>query len=169
MLNLIALIFCSLVTCFAPVRVMGDEGDSASSGSGRFTFDIGASTGKVGSETYTEANLGLNYYAESWLAWRNALFGRFQTAQQNVYGLDTSLRAIAEFGDYQTGLTAFIGPGYRFASGIDSSPFAEEGLVFHLGGLSVGGGAKQVFNSLAHPNHVDDTQYFLILAGGGSL
>lgn len=133
------------------------------------TYDLGVSTGRYGGHTYYEANLGLNYFAEDWLAWRNAIFGRIDDPSRNVYGLDTSLRAIADIGDARTGLTAFVGPGFRFANGVSSAPFAEEGLVIHLGGLSIGGGAKQVFNSLTHTGEADDMQYFVILGGGGSL
>ena len=136
---------------------------------GSLTYDLGASSGKAGDGTYTEAQLGLNWYAQNWLAWRNALFGRFQTDVDTAYGLDTSLRLIGDLGAERFGVTAFVAPGYRVASGTDSAPFTEEGVLLHLGGLTIGGGAKQIYDSWIHSGEGNDNQYFLILGGGGVL
>lgn len=134
-----------------------------------FTYDVGLASASYNGGSYTEADIGLNWYAADWLAWRNAVFGRFQTDVDTAYGLDTSLRAILDVGSPRGGFTAFVGPGYRLAQHTDTAPFAEEGLVFHLGGVAIGGGAKQILNSWNHADHPNDNQYFLILGGGGSL
>lgn len=142
---------------------------TAQAEAGGLTYDLGASTGKSGNQTYTEANLGLSYFAADWLAWRNSLFGRFRSDIDPAYGLDTSLRLTADVGDSAKGFTLFLGPGYRFASGLSSSPFAEAGLVLHAGGLSIGGGAKQIYNSAVHKGEPDELQYFVTLGGGGRI
>lgn len=129
----------------------------------KLTYDLGVSFGSYNNVTYTEANLGLNYFLKKWLAWRNAAFGRFTTT--NVYGLDTSMRAIL----YAPVVTAFAGPGYRIATSALSGPFAEGGAIFHLGVFSIGGGAKYIMypNSGSLPN--SDVEFFIVLAGGGVL
>lgn len=134
------------------------------------TYDLGASTGRSNDKTYTEVNLGLSWYPANWFAWRNAAFARFLEGADTGYGLDTSFRLIADLGSPQMGLSAFVAPGYRFsASGVASAPFAEEGVTFRVGGLRIGGGAKQIFHSLIHPGESDDNQYFVVLGGGGML
>ncbi|MEK7354823.1 MAG: hypothetical protein AAB250_00140, partial [Bdellovibrionota bacterium] len=87
----------------------------------------------------------------------------------NIYGLDTSLRGIFSVGNAAGGFTAFAGPGWRFVSRGDSPPFAEAGVVVKLGGISLGGGLKTLFNGVVRQGAESDTQYFFILAGGGSL
>lgn len=147
---------------------------SAESDDFRLTFDVSGSIGKAYDRNYQEISLGVNAYFTNWFAWRNSGFARFIEGVDNVYGLDTSARFILNLGDSTLGLTAFVGPGYRFATSsgtlpADSAPFAEGGVVAKLGGLSIGGGVKTVFNSLVRSGAPEDTQYFLILAGGGSL
>lgn len=133
----------------------------------RLTYDLGASFGSAGSISYTEVEIGFNAYFYKWLAWRNAVFGRFPSKGSSVYGLDSSVRGILDLSGTAGGVTAFAGPGLRFASGSGRSttPFLEGGVIFKLLGLALGGGVKTLIQS-GEPN---DTQYFLILAGGGSL
>jgi hypothetical protein len=133
------------------------------------TFDLGASLGSVNDVNYTEANLGLNLYFFEWLAWRNAIFGRFLSGQDAIWGLDSSVRGILNLGDGALGMTAFAGPGYRFVNKGDNAPLLEAGIVFRLAGIALGGGAKTIINSAVRSSAPNDTQYFLILAGGGSL
>jgi hypothetical protein len=133
------------------------------------TYDLGASTGQVNDVNYTEVNAGLNYHFMDYVAWRNALFGRFMTGQDSIYGIDTSIRGEVSFGDRQLGLSAFIGPGYRFVSKGDNAPFAEGGVILKAAGLMIGAGAKAIFNSVVHTGAEDDRQIFLILGGGGSI
>lgn len=134
----------------------------------RVTFDLGASSGSTNSVSYTELNLGLNAYFYEWLAWRNAIFGRFMTGSSGVYGLDSSLRGIIEASGFM-GFTAFAGPGYRFVNQGRGAPFFETGIVLKLAGLALGGGVKTVLTSWAQSGAPNETQYFIILAGGGSL
>lgn len=136
----------------------------------RMTFDLGLSVGSADDIDYTEVNLGLNYYMERWLAWRNAVFGRFASEVNSVYGLDTSARGIldATFGD-AGGVVAFGGPGWRFVSEGRQAPFVEGGLVFKFAGINIGGGAKSILNKVVDKDMGNDTQYFIILSGGGSL
>ncbi len=129
------------------------------------TYDLGLSAGSVGSVSYTEVNFGLNAYFYEWLAWRNALFGRFPSSGNSVYGLDSSVRGILNL----PMLTAFAGPGYRLANEDSSAPFLEGGLILKVGGFAIGGGLKSILNSFVKSNASDDIQYFLILSGGGSL
>lgn len=140
----------------------------------RLTYDLSGSIGSTAGRNYQEISLGLNAHFQDWFIWRNAGFGRFVSGSDNVYGLDTSGRFVLDLGDSKLGLTAFVGPGYRFAtssgnSQADSAPFAEAGATVKLGGLHIGGGAKTVFNSVVRPGAPEDTQYFLILGGGGVL
>jgi hypothetical protein len=134
----------------------------------KLTFDLGGSGGSVNGVSYTEIDLGLNAYFYDWLAWRNAVFGRFASGQSNLYGLDSSVRGILSLGSV-VGFTAFAGPGYRFVNQGGNVPFLEGGLVFKFLGIAVGGGVKTLLTSAAQSGAPNDTQYFLILAGGGSL
>lgn len=157
-----------------PQRKMASTPPTAvTTGSGfsdfRITYDLGASTGSYSNKTYTEINLGVNLYVYPFLAWRNAAFARFLSGANNVYGLDSSVRGILELGGSGLGMTAFAGPGFRFVNEGRNVPFGEAGAVFKLGGLNIGGGVKTLFNKFADSALENDTQYFIILAGGGSL
>ena len=175
----IAALSLCLFPSFALGRGAAAPSPSSSDGDDGFhlTYDIGASTGSTRStsggvttdRTYSEASLGINAFFSNWFAWRNAGFGRFSTGVDTVYGLDSSFRLMADVGDRQLGASAFLGPGYRFVTNGDSAPFAEAGLTIHLAGLSIGGGAKRVFNTVIRPNVPDDTQYFITLSGSGRL
>lgn len=145
-----------------------DDGGGTNGGN-RITYDVGLSAGNANNVSYTEANLGINAYFMDYFSWRNSIFSRFITGQDNIYGLDTSLRGIFSAGNSAGGFTAFAGPGWRFVSRGDSAPFAEAGVVVKLAGISLGGGVKSVYNSAIRQGAENDTQYFLILAGGGSL
>jgi hypothetical protein len=134
------------------------------------TYDLGVSSGKdTADNTYTEANVGLNLQ-KSFVAWRNSIFGRFVTGQENIYGLDSSIRGILEDQTGETfGYHLFAGPGYRFVTKGENLPFAEAGLVLRLGGVSIGGGAKMFLNELVDKNTKNETQYMIILGGGGRI
>lgn len=135
----------------------------------KFTWDLGFSSGTTAGETYSEANVGLNYFIKHWLAWRNALFGRF-IKPENIYGLDSSLRLFYSLGlGDKSSLTLFGGPGYRFVTKGLNVPFAEGGLVTRLGSFTLGVGAKTFFTQMVQSGAEPDTQYFIILAGGGAL
>lgn len=146
-----------------------------SSGS-RLTYDLGVSSGSINDRTYTEVNLGLNWFMTDWVNWRNAAFSRQGSGIESVQGLDSSLRF---FGSSYTqgrglGVDAFAGPGVRLASNKHSAVFGEAGLVFQLGGIRLGAGAKVLnyfenreIDNVSLPKN--ETQYFIILGGGGSL
>src|SRR3954470_3311168 len=92
------ILLCFLFSFSAHARPMPRVEDEPQS---RLTYDIGVSSGKTNDLTYTEYNLGLNWWLGSWFAWRNALFGRSQQGEKTIYGLDTSFRAseTAKLGD----------------------------------------------------------------------
>lgn len=133
-----------------------------------FTYDLGFSAGSYSGRNYSEFNFGLNTFFRDWIAWRNALFARF-VEPENIYGLDSSGRLYwrPEIGPF--GFTAFGGPGFRFVSKGSNLPFGEAGLILRLGGFSLGGGVKVLFNSLVDSRLTNDTSYFVILSGGGQL
>jgi hypothetical protein len=133
------------------------------------TFDLGLATGSTNSFSYTEVDLALNLYVNPFIDFRNALFGRFISGSDNIFGLDSSVRGVLNADLEVVGMTAFAGPGIRFPSRGGVAPFAEAGVVFRILGISLGGGAKRIFNSAFSSSGPDETQYFLILAGGGSL
>lgn len=156
-------IFAALFVLLSSLPALAQDSDA------QLTFDIGLSSGTVNEKSYTEANVGFNYRFLDWMAWRNSIFGRFGSDIDSVYGIDTSLRGLASIGDRQMGASAFLGPGYRFVTKGDNVPFVEGGVVLSVGGISVGGGAKALFNSAVRPGAENDSQFFIILAGGGTL
>jgi hypothetical protein len=134
----------------------------------KFTWDLGFSTGSYSGKSYSEAQLGLNTFFMDWLAWRNAVFYRFAEVK-NVYGLDTSARLYFRPDLGVLGFTVFGGPGFRFVSEGKNSPFGEAGLILRIGGFQIGGGAKVLFYSAVDSQLQNDTSYFILLSGGGSL
>lgn len=140
------------------------------------SYDISASMGTQDGASYTEINLGINWALTESFTWRNSLFSRQGSAIESVQGVDSSMRyqvsAKSESG--RTGFDAFLGPGVRIATKQHNAAFGEAGVVFTLGGLRLGGGVKALSyfsdrdNGLG-PLPKSETQYFLILAGGGTL
>lgn len=154
-------------------RATQAQGSDSSLG---ISYDISASVGNQGGESYTEINLGINWALTESFTWRNSVFSRQGSAIESVQGLDSSMRynysARSQSG--ATGLDAFIGPGVRLASRDHNAGFAEAGVIFTLGGLRIGGGAKVLSyfsdrDAGLGPLPKNETQYFLILAGGGSI
>ncbi|MBC7370284.1 MAG: hypothetical protein H7326_01895 [Bdellovibrionaceae bacterium] len=141
-----------------------------------FSYDVMASSGTENNNTYNEVKLNLNWYVADWLNWRNGIFTRFGTNVQNVSGLDSALLATyeAENDSKTLGFRAFAGPGVRFASADNNAGTAEAGIIFKLAGLQLGGGAKYLSYFKTRKDTVgvalpkDETQYFIVLAGGGS-
>lgn len=142
-----------------------------------FTYDMNLSSGTENNKTYSEVKVNLNWYLTDWLNWRNGVFTRFGSDVQSVSGLDSSLLAAYDVkNDSGTlGFQAFAGPGVRVASADNSAATAEAGVIFTLGGIKIGGGAKYLsyFKTREDQNNIalpkDETQYFIVLAGGGSL
>lgn len=143
----------------------------------KLTYDLGGAAGTYVGQSYTEINLGLNWKLADYLVWRNAVFARMVSGADNLYGLDTSLRLqhYASSDDGQFGLGFFGGPGYRISKTNASAFFAEAGVQVKLGGINLGGGVK--YFSYPNPGNdstgnklpTNDTVYFLILSGGGTL
>jgi len=141
-----------------------------------FTYDVSASSGTQNSDTYSELKLNLNWYLTDWLNWRNGVFTRFGNNIQSVSGLDSSLLAAYDVKNESRtlGFQAFAGPGVRIASADNNAATAEAGVIFTLGGIQIGGGAKYLsyFKNREDENQVplpkNETQYFIVLAGGGS-
>lgn len=141
------------------------------------SWDLGGSAGSYSGASYTEINLGLNWQMTDYFVWRNALFGRFPSGLESVYGLDTTARfqTYAQTDGGTFGIGFFGGPGYRFSKIEYTAAFIEAGLILKLGGLNIGGGIKQFYysnpglNSTGQRMPNSDTVVFLILGGGGSL
>jgi hypothetical protein len=162
--------YIGVLVLLASLQVQASLVPNNQSRSGRVTYDIGISSGKSNEISYTETHLGLNWWFHESFAWRNSFFGRFQTGVDNIYGIDTSIRGshTIELGE-ESSANVFLGPGWRFVNEGKNAPIAEGGLVMKLGGLSIGGGAKAVFNKVVDKTMEDDIQYFIILGGGGTL
>lgn len=141
-----------------------------------FSYDVSASSGTENSNTYSEIKLGLNWYLTDWLNWRNAIFTRFGSNVKSTNGLDSSLLATYEVNNEERtlGVQAFIGPGVRLASEDNNAATATAGVIFTLGGIKLGGGVQYLsyIKTRQDTEGVDlpksETQYFVVLSGGGS-
>ncbi len=160
-LMILAIFLCSNTT-YAKSQKSGDDIFY------KKTFDLGLSSGTINNQSYTEIDLGLNLYFNPYFDFRNALFGRFGSGTQNFFGLDSSARGVYSADLSGFGFTAFAGPGMRFPSQGNVTPFIEGGLVMKAPGIGIGVGAKAIENSWVSslPN---ETQIFIILSGGGEL
>jgi hypothetical protein len=136
---------------------------------------VGASSGTYNGNSYSEVNLGLNWFFFDSIAWRNSVFTRFGSGVDSATGIDSSLRyTFNTDARSAVGLGFFAGGGYRFTQAVDSGPFAEGGLTLRAGGISVGAGVKEIFypspgtnaDGSKKPDH--DSTVFLILAGSGA-
>ena len=170
--NILAVaIFCSF--CLSgPIAHAKKNADPDAGGGPEFhtlTYDLGISFGTYNKKSYTEVDLGLNYFFLQWLAWRNAVFYRGIENGDNFSGLDSSARAIYDSPSSNLGFTTFGGVGYRFANHDANAPFLEAGLSLKLAGIRIGGGVKSVLYSMKNSNSDNDNSFFLILGGGGAL
>lgn len=139
-------------------------------------YDVSAGSGRYNDVSYAEITGGLNWLVSDWWTWRNAIFHRFGSDVDSVTGLDTSLRlgnAFATKGG-TFGIDFYAGPGLRFASSNANAIFGEAGVGFKLAGIYLGLGMKSLYytqtrvNSLGTELSKNDTQIYLVLAGGGS-
>lgn len=141
-----------------------------------FHYDVSAGSGRYNDVSYAEITGGLNWNFADWWTWRNAVFHRFGSDIDSVTGLDTSLRLgngfITDGGTF--GFDFYVGPGLRFADNKGNAVFGEAGLGFKVAGIYLGVGAKSLYytqtriNSSGTELPKNDTQVYLVLAGGGS-
>ena len=162
-------ILCGLcILLFKPTYAASKSTSSGDRFFYKKTFDLGLSSGSINDKSYTEIDLGLNLYFNPNFDFRNAIFSRFGSGVESIVGLDSSARGIyfAEVDGF--GFTSFLGPGVRIPSKGNVTPFLEAGLVLKAPGIGFGIGAKSLANSWVSslPN---ETQIFIILAGGGEL
>lgn len=142
----------------------------------RMSYDLTGSSGTRDGESFSEIHLGLNWFVEEWLNWRNSLFTQFGTDINTVYGLDSA--ALFNWQAYTQGrglgIELFAGPGLRFANENSNAVFGKAGVTFGLGGLRIGGGVQafHYFEDRTDKNNFvlnkDEVQYFITLSGGGS-
>lgn len=166
MKKIIAALFCTLLF----------SSNSHAESQSRLTYDLSGGVGSYNGNSYTEVDLGLNWWMQDWMNWRNSVFTQFGSTIKAVYGLDTAL--IFQKSLYTqsrgAGVELFAGPGLRFASEDSNGAFGKAGLVLSLGGLRLGGGAQVTHyystrtdkDSAKLPS--DEVQYFIILSGGGT-
>ncbi len=148
----------------------------SSSGS-RFTYDVTGSQSTRNGNQYQEINLGLNWFLQDWLIWRNSAFQRQGDKIDSIYGLDTSLRLQQEWlnESRSLGFKIFGGPGARLASSDSNAYFGEAGLGLRLGGLMISAGVKSLkyFSTRKDQDGIqlpkDENQVFLTVSGGGVL
>lgn len=148
-----------------------------SQGESRITYDLSAAAGSTNGASYTEITLGLNWLISDWFNWRNSVFSRQGSTIETVQGLDSSARFSTSINSESggLGLDAFAGPGVRLASKDNNAVFGEAGVIFKLGGLRIGGGVKALSYLKDRTDNTGatlpktDTQYFIVLAGSGTL
>ncbi len=148
-------------------------GDSDS----RFTYDISGSQSTRDGKSYQELNLGLNWFLQDWLIWRNSAFQRQGQNIDTIYGLDSSMRLQKEWlnDSRSLGFKIFGGPGLRAASSDSNAYFGEAGVGIRLGGIMLGAGVKSLryFSTRKDKDGMtlpkDENQVFLTISGGGVL
>ncbi len=143
----------------------------------RITYDVSGSQSTRDGKSYQEINVGLNWFLQDWLIWRNSAFQRMGDNVDPIYGLDSSMRLQKEWNnDGRTlGFKIFGGPGVRLASSDSNAYFGEAGVGFRLGGINLGAGVKSLRyfstrkdkDGMALPK--DENQVFLTISGGGIL
>jgi hypothetical protein len=130
----------------------------------KWTIDLGGATGvSPAGDRYSEYSLGLNTYFYSWLSWRNVLFMRPESgaAAEPIYGFETSERMSYEFFSGPR-LAVFASPGFRFAGGRETAPFAEAGISLRVGGgFLLSSGARVLLGSWVTTGGANQTQVFI--------
>lgn len=137
------------------------------------TIDLGGAAGTYNGASYSELNLGVNWNITDYFTWRNAAFKRFSSVtDQDILGLDSTLRLVST-SHFDSGyFRMFAGAGYRFADpSTKNAMIGEAGLGINIGGFGIGGGAKYLkydkiqLDSLGRETKRDDIIYFITLAG----
>ncbi|KYG65954.1 hypothetical protein AZI86_02460 [Bdellovibrio bacteriovorus] len=159
-----------LAICFLSLSSFAASGSSLS-------YDLSGGSGSRDGETYSEIHLGLNWFVQDWLNWRNSIFTQFGTEINTVYGLDSAalFNVDAYTSNRALGVELYAGPGVRVATEKSNAVFGKAGITFALGGLRIGGGvqANHYLEDRTDKNNrvlgKDETQYFIVLSGGGVL
>ncbi len=143
----------------------------------KVSYDISGGSGTRDGVTYSEVHLGLNWFVQDYLNWRNSLFTQFGSEVKSVYGLDSAALFNVDFynSSRTLGVEFYAGPGLRFASEKSNAGFGKAGVTFALGGLRIGGGVQALHywddredkNNQTLPK--DEFQTFITLSGGGTL
>lgn len=139
------------------------------------TYDLGGASGTRDGKTYSEVQLGLNWFVSDWFNWRNSLFSQFGDEMDSIYGLDSAalFKAEAYTQKRDLGVEVYAGPGVRAATEKSNAAFGKAGITFSLKGIRIGGGVQALhyfedrFDRAANPLEKDEVQYFVILSGGG--
>lgn len=139
------------------------------------SYDLSGASGTRYGETYSEIHLGLNYYPNKFFNWRNSIFSQFGSEIDPIYGLDSAgLLNWSQYNQKRTlGIELYAGPGVRIATEKANAGFGKAGVTFAVGGLRIGGGI-QSFHYFEERSDKqgrllpeNETQYFIILSGGG--
>lgn len=143
----------------------------------RVSYDLSGSSGTRDGASFSEIHLGLNWFVNDWLNWRNSIFTQFGTDIKTVSGLDSE--ALLNYEAYtknrSMGVEFFVGPGVRLANEKSNAVFGKGGVTLSLAGLRIGAGVQALhyFEDRLDANdnvlNKDETQYFITLSGGGRL
>ena len=137
-----------------------------------FTYDLGVSSGRTNDKSYTEINLGLNWYLSEYLIWRNSIFNRFGTGIENTTGLDTSARfaynTSRDPGEF--GIGVFAGPGLRISKKEFTGVFGEAGITLRGPGLALGVVGKSIhYPSASGDDSKNETVVSIVVGASGAL
>jgi hypothetical protein len=169
--------FLSLLILSIHLNVLAASGRSSSADS-KVTYDVSGSQSTKNGKDYQEINVGLNWFLQDWLIWRNSAFQRQGDSIKTLYGLDSSIRLQQEWmnSGRTLGFKIFGGPGIRAASiSSNNAYFGEAGLGFRLGGINIAAGIKALRyykNRVDEDNVIlpkDENQVFVTISGSGIL
>ncbi len=139
-------------------------------------IDIGGASGNYNGQSYSEVNLGVNLNFTDWLTLRNSAFKRFGTKDNDITGLDSTLRLILTEKFDSATFRLFGGAGYRFADPSEKNALiGEGGLGFNFGRLGLGAGAKYLkydklqYDFTGKPTKGDDINFFFVVSAGAGL
>jgi hypothetical protein len=169
-------VFLFFILIFSQIT-LAIQGTAQTGSDSRVTYDVSGSQSTQNGNTYQEINVGLNWYLQDWLIWRNSAFQRQSQNIDSIYGVDSSFRLQKEWlNDSRTlGFKIFGGPGVRAASSDSNAYFGEAGVGLRLGGLMLGAGVKSLkyFSTRKDKTGVilpkDENQVFFTISGGGAL
>jgi hypothetical protein len=137
----------------------------------RLTFDIGGSSNFSNGSQAIEGHVGINYYLQRWLVWRNSPFFRSQSGLDTQFGLDSSLEGQVSYKlDDDIIPNARLGGGYRLINAAGSSaPFVEGGIGANIKGVGISASAKHILHSVVSSGATNETLFSFGFSGGLSL